>query len=50
MSDLPLLTPVREAHRFDERALDAYLAQHVEGYQGGLTVRVARRFARVRAS
>ena len=35
----PLLTPVREAHRFDERALDAYLAPHVEGYEGGLHVR-----------
>ena len=39
MTDTPTLTPVREAHRFDERALDAYLAQHVDGYEGGLIVR-----------
>jgi len=39
MSDMPELTPVRDAHRFDERALDAYLAAHVEGYAGGLEVR-----------
>jgi aminoglycoside phosphotransferase (APT) family kinase protein len=39
MTDAPMLTPVREAHRFDELALDAYLAAHVEGYEGGLTVR-----------
>ncbi len=39
MTDQPLLTPVREAHRFDERALDVYLAEHVEGYERGLTVR-----------
>src|SRR6266545_3561560 len=30
---------VREVHRFDERALAAYLAQHVEGFAGALTVR-----------
>jgi aminoglycoside phosphotransferase (APT) family kinase protein len=29
---------VREAHRFDEAALDAYLRDHVEGYSGPLTV------------
>jgi aminoglycoside phosphotransferase (APT) family kinase protein len=29
---------VREAHRFDETALDAYLRDHVEGYSGPLTV------------
>lgn len=30
--------PVREAHRFDEARLDAWMAQHVEGYSGGLQV------------
>jgi len=39
MSDTATLTPVREAHRFDEDALDRYLRQHVDGYAGGLTVR-----------
>jgi aminoglycoside phosphotransferase (APT) family kinase protein len=39
MTDLPTLTSVREAHRFDERALDAYMTKHVDGYEGGLTVR-----------
>ncbi len=39
MTDSPQLTAVRDAHRFDERALDTYLNQHVEGYEGGLTVR-----------
>jgi aminoglycoside phosphotransferase (APT) family kinase protein len=29
---------VREAHRFDEAALDAYLRDHVAGYNGPLTV------------
>ena len=29
---------VREAHRFDEAALDAYLRDHVEGYQSPLAV------------
>jgi len=33
------LTEVREAHRFDERALDRYLAEHLEGYRGPLRVR-----------
>lgn len=28
------LTPVREAHRFDEEALRAYMADHVDGYDG----------------
>lgn len=37
MSDV-VLTPVREAHRFDEAALAAYLAANVSGYQGPLTV------------
>ncbi len=30
--------PVREAHRFDEGRLDAWLAEHVEGYSGALQV------------
>jgi len=39
MTDAPQLTAVRDAHRFDERALDRYLAAHVAGYEGGLQVR-----------
>ena len=31
--------PVREAHRFDETLLDAWLADHVDGYTGDLQVR-----------
>ena len=38
MSDVEITT-VREAHRFDEARLDAYLAEHVEGYAGPLTVK-----------
>jgi aminoglycoside phosphotransferase (APT) family kinase protein len=30
--------PVREAHRFDEARLDAWLARNVEGYSGALQV------------
>jgi aminoglycoside phosphotransferase (APT) family kinase protein len=30
--------PVRDAHRFDEQALAAWMAEHVEGYAGPLTV------------
>ncbi|MFZ1863280.1 MAG: phosphotransferase [Polyangiales bacterium] len=30
--------PVREAHRFDEARLDAWLAENVEGYSGALQV------------
>ncbi len=33
------LTEVREAHRFDEAALDRYLAKHLDGYRGPLRVR-----------
>jgi len=33
------ITEVREAHRFDEAALDGYLAEHLEGYRGPLRVR-----------
>ncbi len=38
MSDVEL-TAVRDAHRFDENALEAYMAEHVEGFQGPLTVK-----------
>jgi len=31
--------PVRDAHRFDEARLDAWMAEHVEGYTGSLQVR-----------
>ena len=30
--------PVREAHRFDESRLDAWMTENVEGYTGGLQV------------
>ncbi|MCA9574088.1 MAG: phosphotransferase [Myxococcales bacterium] len=32
-------TPVREAHRFDESALEAWLNEHVDAFDGPLTVR-----------
>jgi aminoglycoside phosphotransferase (APT) family kinase protein len=35
----PGTIPVREAHRFDERALDEYLRKHARGYEGPLEVR-----------
>lgn len=38
MSDVEI-TAVREAHRFDEAALADYMAAHVEGYEGPMTVR-----------
>lgn len=31
--------PVREAHRFDEARLEAWMAEHVEGFTGSLQVR-----------
>ncbi|MEZ5559798.1 MAG: phosphotransferase [Pseudomonadales bacterium] len=37
MSDVEL-TPVRDAHRFDEQALERYLAAHVAGFQGRLAI------------
>ncbi|MCZ6856021.1 MAG: phosphotransferase [Gammaproteobacteria bacterium] len=37
MSDVQL-TPVREAHRFDEAALARYLDANVEGYRGPATI------------
>lgn len=33
------LTAVRDAHRFDEGALAAYLREHVDGFEGDLRVR-----------
>ncbi|MFP6816941.1 MAG: phosphotransferase [Pseudomonadales bacterium] len=38
MSDVEL-TPVRDAHRFDEAALEAYLSAHIPDYRGPLSVR-----------
>ncbi len=32
------LTPVREAHRFDEKALDEYLKHNLAGYAGALNI------------
>ena len=39
MQHAPELTPVREAHRFDEAALAAYLRQRLPGFRGPLRVR-----------
>ncbi|MEE8245187.1 MAG: phosphotransferase, partial [Pseudomonadales bacterium] len=33
------LTPVREAHQFDEQALVRYLAGHIVGFAGPISVR-----------
>ncbi|MGO9604140.1 MAG: phosphotransferase [Candidatus Binataceae bacterium] len=33
-----LTTPVRENHRFDERAFERYLVEHLPGFRGPLTV------------
>jgi aminoglycoside phosphotransferase (APT) family kinase protein len=39
MSGLPAnLTPVREAHAFDEARLAAYMKEHVDGFRGGIEV------------
>ncbi len=38
MSDQPNLTPVRDAHKFEEHALADYMAKHVEGFQGPLEI------------
>lgn len=37
-SDFAGTTPVREAHRIDEAALDRWMHEHVSGYQGPLQV------------
>jgi len=39
MTETPVLTPVRTAHRFDENALATYLERHVEGFHGPLAIR-----------
>jgi aminoglycoside phosphotransferase (APT) family kinase protein len=39
MNAVPELIRVRDAHRFDEVALAAYLAEHLPGFRGELTVR-----------
>ncbi len=33
MESQPLTTPVREAHRFDAQALEAYLVDHLDGFR-----------------
>lgn len=38
MSDVEI-TAVRDAHRFDEAALEAYLQEHVEDFEGPVTVK-----------
>ena len=38
MSDVEL-TQVREAHKFDEAALAAYMQTHVEGFIGPLSIK-----------
>lgn len=39
MKDLPEITEVRSAHRFDESNLQTYLKQHLPGFSGTLSVR-----------
>jgi aminoglycoside phosphotransferase (APT) family kinase protein len=39
MADTPEITPVREAHRFDEASLADHLAKHLPGFSGALRVR-----------
>ena len=39
MQHSPELTPVREAHRFDEASLAEYLSKHLPGFSGTLSVR-----------
>jgi long-chain acyl-CoA synthetase len=36
--DVPAMVSVREQHRFDVRALERYLSDHVEGFAGPITV------------
>jgi aminoglycoside phosphotransferase (APT) family kinase protein len=38
-TEIPGTIPVREAHRFDEAALERHLREHVEGFRGPLAVR-----------
>jgi len=38
MHDAPEITPVRDVHRFDEKALEEYLLAHLPGFEGGLVV------------
>ena len=38
MSDVEL-TPVREAHKFDEQALEQYLQTHVQGFAGPIEIK-----------
>ncbi len=38
MKDQAILTPVRDAHRFDEKALCAYLETNLDGFRGPLAV------------
>ena len=40
MSDVPELTPVRPAHRFDERALEAFLRAGLPGFPAGARLAV----------
>jgi aminoglycoside phosphotransferase (APT) family kinase protein len=39
MGHTPKLTPVKEAHRFDEARLETYLLEHLKGFSGPLTIR-----------
>lgn len=39
MSPEPITTPVRKAHRFDQLALEAYLAEHLEGFSPPYLIR-----------
>ena len=37
-TDQPILTPVREAHRFDESALSSYLENEIQNFEGELSI------------
>ena len=39
MSENPALTTVSPAHQFDQAALQNYLADKIDGFQGDVTIR-----------
>lgn len=39
MSDTTVIIPVRDAHKFNEGALQDYLTAHIDGFKGPLTVK-----------
>ena len=39
MENSPILTPIKDAHRFDEKRLAEYLADHLAEFKGALAIR-----------